>query len=313
MAAVHPHVPEPEEEPLLPKQGEQELRLLQKQPHTSHGWPAVAIAVAVWYAAHTCSVLAASAILRAKPELNLAVTAVQVLSGLALGVTVASEGESQPPMPWRGVVAAGLLYYVGTAATNASMAILGSTETQAIKATEPLYTAALQWCLLSRRTSPVAVLALAIVSTGTALTAATGASRGAWRLGPSVVACVAFPLMRVVTKGEGMPTGARLLAVLSATAAGPACLGAWLGPMTRAPAGLTAATAAAYAVYQLASLWVLGRLEPTTHAVCNSLKRGLVVLGCAVADPSVPLGLERGAGLALVALGGVLYPCGAWR
>jgi len=295
----------------------------------------LAALVFVWYGSHTYSVIETGRVIKEQretdPMVHVTLTLWQVCMGVVMcvlwvgfervrGLCDLLYGKDEPGAAPRcahvaAVVAlAGMCQFAGTAGTNASMASVGSTNTQLIKATEPIYTAVLQQLILAKGTPPVSVCALGLIFAGTLVTTRAGsdALELSARLLPSLLACVSLPLMRVVTKTSGLEalrSGADTLLLLSSVSLLPATMiaAAHYTRVGMPPFDMRfVSSAVLFNLYQLASLSVLRRVDAVTHSIGNAAKRVVVITACAlVFDQNV--GPRRAAGIGVAFFGIALY------
>eukprot|EP00307_Rebecca_sp_RCC1486_P006923 CAMPEP_0119434188 /NCGR_PEP_ID=MMETSP1335-20130426/50542_1 /TAXON_ID=259385 /ORGANISM="Chrysoculter rhomboideus, Strain RCC1486" /LENGTH=433 /DNA_ID=CAMNT_0007460043 /DNA_START=196 /DNA_END=1497 /DNA_ORIENTATION=+ len=292
----------------------------------------IIIAVCTWYGAHAHSVVQSARLLRDLqhdyPWAHVTLTAVQIHVGVfasAAYIAVSTRIEQlraslhlvekdslEPARPTAAcpvssmaavqpcalllLVAAAMCNAVGIAGTNASMVLLGSTHTQVLKASEPIYTALLKLFVLRKASSPLALFALGLIGAGClTISLKAGQAGGGWLemdgfLGlardslPVLLACIALPLMRVLTKTERLAavlgSGAHTLFALTAIAAVPALACALYTHSLRGtpPMDMRFLTSAiALNTYMLASLSVLQVVDAVTHAVANAFKRVFII------------------------------------
>lgn len=210
---------------------------------------------------------------------------------------------------------------VGIGGTNASMVLLGSTHTQVLKASEPIYTALLKWLILRSSSSHTALGALTLIASGCALISLKTARADAAHGGPGValaalpvtLACISLPLMRILTKTDRLRVllggGAHTLLALNALPALPAlaCAGYVHALHGTPPIDRRFFTSAiALNTYMLASLSVLRTVDAVSHAVANAFKRIFIITVSGIFFKDA-LDTRKLAGLGLAFVGIVVY------
>lgn len=297
------------------------------------------LALLVWYGAHAYSVVVSGSLIRdhlpLHPLGHLTVTVAQVQAGVVMSsiyVACASYagcgmgtvdmccarplfGKATSALGWALVLIAGLCQFVGIAGTNASMASAGAATTQVLKATEPMFTALLQYVILRKSSSPLDFFALVLIASGTLITSATQSGSRlviSRTVLPALCSSVSLPLMRVVTKVSEFPrasSGATVLLLLTIVGALPATIVlayifSSIGPP---PADIRFIwSAISFNAYQLASLSVLHQLDAVKHSIGNAFKR-VIVIALSVVLFGEQLSTHRAIGLAVCFTGILLH------
>lgn len=188
----------------------------------------------------------------------------------------------------------------------------------AVKATTPLWTAALARVLLGERQPRGVQLALVVIAAGVGVASATELQFDAVGLGAALAAAALLALQHIYSKRALRETGAHPLRMLAELARLALALvaPAWAmrdatalttAPVEWARAGPLLAGAGVLAWLQaLAAFSVLSRVSPLTYAVASAAKRAAVVLASLLVlqNPAPPLNV---AGMALAALGVLAY------
>ncbi|XP_032511467.1 solute carrier family 35 member E1 homolog [Danaus plexippus] len=189
-----------------------------------------------------------------------------------------------------------------------------------VKATTPLWTAALAWLLFGERQTPGVQGSLLLIAAGVAVASATELHFDAQGMGAALAAAALLSLQHLYSKRVMRDSGAhhlRLLQLLSALALVP-LTPIWMVAeasalySARPAAGWThagtllAADGALAWLQAVAAFSVLSRVSPLAYAVASAAKRAAVVAASLLLlrNPAPPLNL---AGMALAGLGVLAY------
>lgn len=190
----------------------------------------------------------------------------------------------------------------------------------AVKATTPLWTAALARALFGERQPAAVAGALLLIAAGVGVASATELHFDALGLGAALAAAALLSLQHLFSKRVLRDTGVHHLRLLQALCAlaGALLAPAWLaaegaalaaarpGAGWRRVAALLAADGALAWLQAVAAFSVLSRVSPLAYAVASSAKRAAVVAASLLLlrNPAPPLNL---AGMALALLGVFAY------
>ena len=296
--------------------------------------------VAVWYLASLAFNLGMKRSHALVPDVMLH-TSMQLAAGAAVaGMSVLAGGIG----PWRAwwawrwpLLSSSALLLGGTLCTNVSLVMLSVSFTHVIKTCEPLFTVVIifAWdCVLPHRTA-----ALSVVTTTAGAVVASALQRKAAKKSSDFAAGVVVALLsnfflqlrNVLNKRLLLappPPLPRLpaaeLLLLSLTAALPMQLAVQEGSRACGLVPSDGEVASRYAhyrdahpawlavpplsfvAYQLASILVLARVDPLTHATLNSLKRVLVI-GLSALWMLEPISADFVAGSAVAVVGAACY------
>ncbi|XP_072940821.1 solute carrier family 35 member E1 homolog [Epargyreus clarus] len=286
---------------------------------------AVAALCAAWYALSSASNVVGKLALGQLP-LPLTLTLVQLLSTAALSAPAfALAGVRRAPaFPrryyWRTLAPLALAKFFTTMFSQVSIWKVPISYAHTVKATTPLWTAALAWALFGERVSRRVALALLVIAAGVGVASATELHFDTLGLGAALAAAALLSLQHIFSKRVMRDTGVhhlRLLQRLSGMALALVAP-AWLALEARAlaaarpadgwarAAALLAADGALAWLQAVAAFSVLSRVSPLAYAVASAAKRAAVVAASLLLlrNPAPPLNL---AGMALAALGVLLY------
>lgn len=298
-------------------------------------------AVLVWYCGHAYSAVITGALIRDLlqdfPLAHLTVTVFQQTACVLMSYLYTSRESfhmSSPGCDLRKLreemsgrsfvilLLAGLCQALGTAGTNATMASAGATMTQIFKVSEPLFTAVLQYAVLSKAPKFLTIFALATITIGLALTSVHSFENMhpvTRHMLPAICACTSLPLMRILTKVSAfprMPSGAHTLLLISMASVLPtAGIAIFAVCVNVAPPPRDARflwSAISFNAYQLASLTVLHELDVVSHSVGNALKRIFVICISAFALGG-DFSFYREVGVALCVAGTLLHATATLR
>lgn len=285
---------------------------------------------AAWYAVSSASNVVGKLVLTEFPY-PMTVTMVQLLSIVAYSAPAFSlcgvrrETEFSRAYYWRVLVPLAFAKFFTTMFSQVSIWKVPVSYAHTVKATTPLWTAALAWLLFGERQSRGVCLALLVIFAGVAVASATELQFDAAGLGAALAAAALLSLQHLYSKRVMRDTGAHHLRLLQALGrlalALFAPLWAWRdarpllleGAGVGAPGGGWAQCGAMLALDGLLA-WlqavvafsVLSRVSPLTYAVASAAKRAAVVAASLLLlrNPAPPLNV---AGMALALLGVLLY------
>lgn len=213
-----------------------------------------------------------------------------------------------------------LYQYICNSSTATGSLIPLSSFSYSVKATTPLWTAALAWLLFGERQTPGVQGSLLLIAAGVAVASATELHFDAQGMGAALAAAALLSLQHLYSKRVMRDSGAhhlRLLQLLSALALVP-LTPIWMVAeasalySARPAAGWThagtllAADGALAWLQAVAAFSVLSRVSPLAYAVASAAKRAAVVAASLLLlrNPAPPLNL---AGMALAGLGVLAY------
>ena len=219
-------------------------------------------------------------------------TALQHLIGMAASVAwlklVVKESLFPPEEVSRpALYAAALGNVVGNLATNAAYALISSSTTQVIKACEPVFTFVLSLVLVSNREALTVstIMSVMILITGACLFVVMDASFNVWGVVAAVCSNIAFPVRNIYLKklSNFWNNSLQKYAIISAYSAVlllpvislKAVATKELFAVSRAESFVSSLS---HFAYNVASIGVLQRVSPLTHAILNLSKRVFVIL-----------------------------------
>ncbi|XP_059061642.1 solute carrier family 35 member E1 homolog [Achroia grisella] len=277
----------------------------------------------VWYAVSSASNVVGKLVLTDFPY-PMTVTMVQLLSIVvysppAFAVCgVRRETEFPRRYYWRVLVPLAFAKFLTTVCSQISIWKVPISYAHTVKATTPLWTAALARLLFGERQPRGVQAALVLIAAGVAVASATELHFDSLGLGAALAAAALLSLQHLYSKRVMRDTGAHHLRLLQALSR-PALLlflPAWAcsdGAALRARGGAAPAEAALLAadgalawLQAVAAFSVLSRVSPLAYAVASAAKRAAVVGASLLVlrNPAPPLNL---AGMALAALGVLAY------
>ena len=212
----------------------------------------------------------------------------------------------------------GFFHFIGTAFTNASFAILGSTSTLVWKLSEPLSVALLKWSILGKKTSTFSLVGIFHLILGVMIFSRSALSSLA--VSPIMVANLAYPARNVASKyyqdrnSENLSGAERFLRIYLSCF--PFVMLAFIGKGIGYGIHVKLlhtmlANALLFNMYQFSSLALLDMLDALTHAVGNTLKRVFGVILSTMLNGDTIERPQKG-GLGLACLGVLYYFLGEW-
>ncbi|CAH0729082.1 unnamed protein product, partial [Brenthis ino] len=275
-----------------------------------------------WYALSSASNVVGKLVLTEFP-FPMTVTMVQLLSTVlySMPAFAACNVRRAPKFPWKYyfkvLIPLAIAKFFTTMFSQISIWKVPISYAHTVKATTPLWTAALARVLFGERQSARVQAALLLIAGGVALASATELQFDALGLGAALAAAALLSLQHLYSKRVMRDSGVhplRLLQMLSALALvplAPAWLWAEGGALDDAAPGehaaaLLAADGALAWLQALAAFSVLSRVSPLAYAVASAAKRGVVVGASLLLlrNPTPPANL---AGMSLALLGALAY------
>ncbi|XP_045525178.1 solute carrier family 35 member E1 homolog [Pieris brassicae] len=279
---------------------------------------------AAWYALSSASNVVGKLVLTEFP-FPLTVALVQLAATAACSAPALALCGA-PPLPsacrLRALVPLALAKFLTTVFSQVSIWKVPVSYAHTVKATTPLWTAALAWVIFGERQSRSVQAALVVIAAGVALASATELHFQTAGLAAALAAAALLSLQHLLTKRVMQGSRAhplRLLQALSALAmlalapmwalseGGEVASWRRTGAGTSARAGALLAADGVLAWLQaVAAFSVLARVTPLAYAVASAAKRAVVVLAslAVLRNPAPPLNV---AGMTLAVLGVLLY------
>lgn len=279
---------------------------------------------AAWYGLSSASNVVGKLVLSEFPY-PLTVTMVQLLTVVACSAPAfaACGVRRAPAFPprywWRTLAPLALAKVLTTVCSQVSIWKVPVSYAHTVKATTPLWTAALAWVLFGERQSRAVQAALVLIALGVGVASATELQFDALGLGAALASAALLSLQHLYSKRVMRDTGVhhlRLLQLLSGGALAllaPAWACAELGAVSALGGGggsrigaLLAADGLLAWLQAVAAFSVLSRVSPLAYAVASAAKRAAVVGASLLLlrNPAPPLNL---AGMALALLGVLAY------
>ncbi|GBP93748.1 Solute carrier family 35 member E1 homolog [Eumeta japonica] len=277
----------------------------------------------LWYAASSASNVVGKVVLSELP-LPLTLSLVQLVSAAVLSAACLDAFRiPRPHLPrryWRVLIPLAIAKLLTTAASQVSIWKVPVSYAHTVKATTPLWTAALSWALLGERPSSGVLLALALIVCGVCVASLTELQFDMLGMGAALTAAVLISLQHIYSKQVMREWSLHPLRLLERVSGGAALVllapvwawmegGAALEGVQTAGARIAALLAAdgtlAY-IQAVLAFSVLWRVSPLTYAVASAAKRVAVVAASVVVLRN-PVSAANGAGMALAALGVLVY------
>ena len=179
-----------------------------------------------------------------------------------------------------------VLHFLGTSTVNTSYMFSSASATQAIKATEPLFTVMLSWLILGKRTSHTGIIASCTVAVGVIFcTQSAKPSRTAFT--SALISSLMYPIRNILAKcyaKDIQPMKFFMISAITCTGLAGATLLFSQGithhssldailhmPLACIFSGIF------FAMYQVSSLAFLDLTDAVTHSVINACKRVLTL------------------------------------
>lgn len=295
----------------------------------------------VWWSGNALYALDAQSLLKNSPQeyLIFDLAFVQILFGLIsshLLYIIGKRSDRQDTLPshplahylsWKNIrtvsapfFISGACNYIGTAMTNRSYQVIGSTSTLVWKLSEPLSVVVLKIIILDEMTSLSAIIGVLQVIIGVLYFISFENGFKLALSTPIVVSNFVFPLRNVLVKldqkinttngrNRSSLETYRLLMLVSTPLSLLGVIHSVLSRRSFIPIGFLGRlikNAILFNSYQLASISLLTRLDPLTHAVSNTLKRFSAIVISIVLGKEFLAG-ERSLALLLTVIGFIVY------
>ena len=215
-------------------------------------------------------------------------TAIQLLVGTVISVIYLRIKYNTSIIPdsscWRTLIIAVMGHLVGNLATNASFAAVSSSMTLIIKACEPLFTIICVFCYTRQPPNVMTVLSVLSICQGACMFVAADVSFNMSGMWAAVISNMAFPIRNIAVKSNLNLTGPlhyyALLSICGLILLLPVSLIKLvvtqelplLEPIESLVTGLS------HGSYNIASLGVLRKVTPLTHAILNLSKRIFAII-----------------------------------
>lgn len=283
------------------------------------------VLLAVWYFFGAAANVYCKQFLQARGD-ALSLTLAQYLVGAAAAsaVLLARGGGDAALWAWpskRQTALLGLLSAangMGHLATNGSMAAVAVSFAHTVKAAEPLFSVALAALLLNQALSRPLIVALLLITIGTALASATELSYSHAGMAAAMASNVLFSSRNAIAKLLQLPgtpcpwaKDSVALFLLLSTAGIALLLPLWIIRMALdggggGPIAPLLLAAACHCAYNLTSFLLLARVSPVTHAVANAMRR-LFIIAVALLWFANPVTAANVTGTAIACAGVLLY------